>query len=113
MDFEQLVLEMARLLFTRRIFKFQRDARALRQPPHRIHELNILDFLDEVEHVPALATAETMENLALRIDVEAWRLLLVKRAEGHEVHARTLERHIGADNVHDVAGGANLLARSG
>ena len=110
---EQLILEMPRFLRAGRVLKFQRNFRALREPAHGVHEADVLVFLDEGEHVAALVAAEAMEDLLVRIDVEARRLFLMKRAERGEVRAGFFQRQIRADDVHDVAGGADLLAGRG
>ena len=112
-DLEQLVLEMARLLFDGGLVEFQGDLRAFGQPADGVHEPDVFVFLDEGEHVAALVAAEAVENLFMRIDVEAGRLFLVKRAEGGEVGARLFQRQIRADDVHDVAGGADAFASCG
>src|SRR5207249_11572651 len=54
-----------------------------------------------------------VEDLFLRIDVEAGRLLLVKRAERREVRARAFQWQVAADDIHDVTGGANLFEGCG
>ena len=112
-DVEQLILEMPRFLRAGRVLKFQRNLCALGQPPHGVHEADVLVILDEGEHVAALVAAEAMENLLVRIDVEAGRFFLVERTERGEVRAVFFQRHIRADDIHDVAGGANLFARGG
>src|SRR5437773_11965599 len=50
-----------------------------------------------------------MKNLAMRSDVEAGGFLFVKRAERHKIGAGPFEGQISADDVHDVAGGADLF----
>ena len=112
-DVEQLVLEMARFLRAGRVFKFQRNLRALGQPAHGVHEADVFVFLDEGEHVAALVAAEAVEDLLVRIDVEAGRLFLVERAERGEIRAGFFQRQIRADDIHDVAGGANSFAGGG
>ena len=112
-DLQQLVLEMARLLFAGVVVEFERNFRALGQPAHGVHEADVLVFLDEGEHVAALVAAEAVENLLVRIDVEARRLFLVKRAERGEVRAGLFQRQIRADDIHDVAGGADAFEGCG
>ena len=53
--------------------------------------------------------SEAMENLAMRIDVEAGAFLAVKRTESNEVCARSFEGEHRAYDIDDVTGSANLL----
>jgi hypothetical protein len=62
--------------------------------------------------VAALATAEAVEDLALRVDVEGRRLLLVERAERAERVAGALELEVGTDHVHHVATRPDVLHQS-
>jgi hypothetical protein len=54
-----------------------------------------------------------MENLPMRIDVEAGGLFFVEGAESDEIGAGALERQAGADHIHDIAGCPNLFERAG
>ena len=112
-NLEQLVLEMARLLFAGVLVEFQGNFGAFGQPADGVHEPDVFVFLDEGENVAALVAAEAVENLFMRIDVEAGGLFLVKRAEGGEVGAGLFQRQIRPDDVHNVAGGANAFAGCG
>ena len=107
MDLEQLVLEVARLLFAGGLVEFEGNFGAFGQPADGVHEPDVFVFLDEGEHVAALVAAEAVENLFMRIDVEAGGLFLVERAEGGEVRAGFFQRQIRPDDVHNVAGGAS------
>ena len=69
----------------------------------------MLVFHDEAENASTHATTEAMKRLALRTDVERWRLLLVKRAECFEVRARAFQRKIGTDHLDHIIGGGDLL----
>ena len=108
-NLEQRFLKKAVLLLPRVFFKLQRQVRPFGQPPHGFGEGDVFVFLDEREHVAALVTAEAMKDLSMRIDVEARRFLFVKRAEGDEVCAGAFEREIRANDIDDVAGGADLF----
>src|SRR5204862_5680909 len=108
-NLEQRFLEVAMLLRARVFFEFERDAGPFGQSMHRFGKTDALEFLNEREYVTALVTAEAMKNLTLGMDVKTRRLLLVKRAEGDKIGARALEREIGADDLDDVAGSADLL----
>jgi len=50
-----------------------------------------------------------MENLLVRIDVEAGGFLFVEGTERGEVRTRTFQRQITANDIHDVAGGTDLF----
>ena len=89
-DFEQPVLEVARLLFAGVLVEFEGNFGAFGEPADGVHEADVFVFLDEGEHVAALVAAEAVENLPVRIDVEARRLFLVKRAKRNEICAGTL-----------------------
>ncbi len=112
-NLEQLVFEMARLLFAGGLIEFEGNFGAFSQPADGVHEADVFVFLDEGEHVAALVAAEAVKNLFMRIDVEAGGLFLVKGAEGGEVGAGAFQRQIGPDDVHNVAGGANAFAGCG
>ena len=49
----------------------------------------------------------------MRIDEKARRLFLVERTQRGEVRPGAFEGNVSADDIHDVAGGANLLKRGG
>ena len=61
---------MPRLLRGWILIHLQRNLGAIGEAAHRVHKTDVLVFLDEAEHVPALVTAEAMEDLFVRIDVE-------------------------------------------
>jgi len=108
-NFEQLIFEMAGLLFGGIVVEIQRNFRALGEPAHCVNEADAFVFLDECEHVAAFVTAKAMKNLLMCIDVEAWRFFFVKRAKSGEICARLFQGQIRADNVHDIAGGADAF----
>src|SRR5437868_2540436 len=100
---------MARLLLGPALLVLERDFRPLSQPPNRFRKIDAFVFFDEGEYVPAFMTAEAMENLALRIDVEAGRFLFVKRAQSDKVRPGALEWNIRPNDIHNVTGSANLF----
>jgi hypothetical protein len=53
--------------------------------------------------------AETIKDLALRIDVEAGSFLFMKRAERGEVGAGAFEREVRANDINDITGRADLF----
>src|SRR5262249_32734336 len=106
--FLQMTRRLARLLV-----EFEDDVGALSQAPHRFDKGNILVFLNELEHVATLVTAEAMENLPVGIDMKARRFLLVKRTQGNEVRAGTLQTQITPDDINDVTGAADLFEGRG
>ena len=101
---------MPGLLLAAALFIFQGDFSPISQPPHRFGEVDAFVFLDEREHVAAFMAAKAMENLLVRIDVEAGSLFFVKRAQRNEVGPGALEGKIGADDIHDVTGSTDLFA---
>ena len=86
-NLEQLVLEMARLLFAGVFVEFKGNFCAVGETAHGIHETDVFVFLDEGENIAPLVAAKAMKNLPVRIDVEARRLFLVKRAKRNEIGA--------------------------
>jgi len=53
---------------------------AIGQAAQGLHEINVFIFANEGENVAPLVAAEAMKKLALRADVEAGGLFLVKGA---------------------------------
>src|SRR5690606_16062330 len=85
------------------------DADPLRELPHRIVEAQPDVLHQEGEHVPGLAAAEALVEPLRGDHVERRRLLLVERAQGAEVLARTLQRDVLADDLHDVGPHPDLV----
>ena len=78
------------------------DAHALGEPPHGFDEVEPLGLLHELDRVAGRVTAEAMIEAALRVHVEARRLLLVKGAEADEASTALRELHALADDLDDV-----------
>ena len=112
-NLKQLILEMVRLPFAGALVEFERNLGAVGETADGIQEADIFVFPDKGEHVATLVAAEAMENLPVGIDVEAGGFFLVKRAEGDEVCPRLFQRQTCADDVHDVAGGADAFEDCG
>ena len=112
-DFQELLFQVAGFLRAGRVFKFEGDFRALRQPANGVHETDFFVFFDESEHIAALVAAKTMENLLLRVDIKAGGFFLVKGTQSGEIGPGAFEWQIGTNNVNNVAGGADLFARGG
>ena len=55
--------------------------------------------------------AEAVKNLFTGMNVETWCLLLVKRAECHEVGASALEREVTANDLNYITTRTDLLDR--
>ena len=108
-DLQQPILEVPSLLLRGILVVLQRNVRPLGQAADGLWEIQVLEVLDKPEHIATLMTAETMEDLAVWINVKAWALLPVEGAKRHEIGARSLERQVGADHIHDVTRGADLL----
>ena len=113
MDFEQLVFQVARFLGTGGVFKFERDVGAFGEAAHGVHEADVFVFLDKGEDIAPFMAAEAVKDLLGGVDVEAGGFFLVKGAEGGEVGPRPFQGQVGADDIHDVAGGADLFAGGG
>ena len=84
-DFEQDLLEVTRLMLARLLVEFERDIRAVSEPADGLDKTDVFVFLNEGEHVAALVAAETVKDLPMRTDVEAWRLLFVKWTECEKI----------------------------
>ncbi len=63
----------------------KRDAGALGQHAHGLHKANVLDLLDEGEHVAAASTAEALEDAQVRIDAEGRGFFLVEGTQPEPV----------------------------
>ena len=98
-----IVLAPAALFFN------NRNARAGCEPAYGGGEIDMLVIHYEAKNTPADAAAEAVKGLPRRVDVERRRLLLMKRTERAKVRAGTLEGKIGADYLHDVVRGRDLL----
>jgi hypothetical protein len=69
---------------------WQRHSDSVSDKLYRIAKPDTFNFLHEIENVTALVTAEAMEDLPVRIDVEARSSLFVKGAQGREVGSGSL-----------------------
>jgi hypothetical protein len=108
-NLQKLVFEMARLLFAGAGVLLQRNFRTVREASHRVHETDVFVFADESKNVTAFVTAEAVENLAVRIDVETGTLFLMERAERGEIGPGAFQRQIRADDINDITGGADAF----
>src|SRR2546428_7284417 len=52
-----------------------------------------------------------MKNLAMRIDIEAGRLLAMKWTKRNEVRAGSLQGEHASNDIYDITGSANLFQR--
>src|SRR5256885_2180779 len=59
----------------------QRDAKFLRDRPHRLGEGDVLDFLYEAEDVSRQPASEAVIELPRGMDGKRWRLLTMKRTK--------------------------------
>ena len=85
------------------------NAGALGQPAHGCEEVQAFVLHHKLEDIAAGAAAEAMPDLLGRVDIEARRLLFVKRAQRPEVRARPFQGKVRADDFHHVVGVADLL----
>ena len=105
MDFEQRrpQLRVLGLCLAAEARLRQRHAHLLRDCAYRLGEGNILNLLDEAEHIALLATAKAIKILASGMYAERWCLLFVKGAQtGIVLRARFLQADIIADHADDV-----------
>ena len=77
------------------------DAGAVSQLAHGIAELQPLDALHELDRVARLVTAEAIVKAALRVDVEAGRLLFVKRTHADVTSTALLQPYGLANQLYD------------
>ena len=112
-NLQQRFFKMPRLLLAGGVVELEGNARALGQTAHRLDKREVLVLLDELENVAALVAAETVEDLALLIDIEARGLFAVERAQGGPIGPVALQGHVRANDLDNLAGGADLLKGSG
>lgn len=80
----------------------QLDPGAVCEVLHRLGEGEVVDLLDEVDDVPALAAAEALEEPAGGNHVETGGPFVVEGAQPAErIAAVPAQRHIGADDILD------------
>src|SRR5207342_2184867 len=73
-----------------------------REPLDRLREREVVDPLDELDHVPAVRAGEAVPQATGRGDVEGRRLLVVERAQALErAAARVAELEVLADDLVD------------
>src|SRR5688500_14481479 len=78
------------------------DTGALGQVPDGLRKRHFLMQLDELDDVATGATAKTLEEALVRVDVERRRPLLVERAESLPRRSGFLQRHDVANHRDDV-----------
>jgi hypothetical protein len=88
---------------------FDPNARALGQFPDCSGEFEVLVIHHEPEHGAPGAAAETLKYLAGGVDRKGGAPFLVEGAESFVGRARTFEREIRTNHLHDVVRGGNLL----
>src|SRR5260370_20436410 len=79
-----------------------RDAALFRHQTQRTRKFAALHFHPKIENIPALAAAETVENLLDGGNRERRRFFLMERAKPAEILSRFLEAHVFADNPNNV-----------
>ena len=84
-------------------------AALLREVADGVDERHAVVLHEELEDVAALAAAEALEALALRVHREARGLLVVERAAGLPRGAGALEGDAVPDHLHDVGAGADVF----
>jgi hypothetical protein len=102
---EQLVLAPPRLglpfLFVERTRFRHADACAFGELAHGLRERQIVELLNEADHVAARLAAEAVEEASLRVDVEAGGLFLVKGTQPKVRLAPTFEPNPVTDDRND------------
>ena len=79
------------------------------QPPQSLRQAEVLDALDEVQHVPSQATAKAVEPLGVGVHREAALRLLVEGADALADSAPSPELYTG--RLHGIAQGMSRLQR--
>ena len=81
----------------------QRDAKFLRDRPHRLGERNVLDLLHEAENVSRQPASEAVIKLPRGMHGKRWRLLTVKGTKpGIILRPSLLQLDVVAHNADDV-----------
>src|SRR5205085_2867926 len=75
----------------------------------RLGEGHVVVIHEEAEHRAVLAAAEAVVELLVRAHRERGGLLVVERAAGLVFAPGLLQRHAGADDLHDVGAGDQLV----
>ena len=75
----------------------------------RVTEPTPLSAHDEIEDIAADTTAKTMENLPLRVNVEGWVTLSVKRTEANVLLTGALQPGVCPSDADEVASQPNGL----
>ena len=88
---------------------WQINAGALSEEFDRLHKGDSVDFLKEFEYIASNSTAEAMIDLAVGVDTERWRFLVMERAEPKKIPAFFTQMHVFGDHVYNVGGVANAL----
>lgn len=86
-----------------------RNANARAKFAHRFGKIDVLVFHDKAKNPSADAAPEAVEGLPLRAHVKRRRFFLMKRAQGFEISARSLNRKIRADHLDDVIRRSDLF----
>jgi hypothetical protein len=70
----------------------------------------VFEFLEEGEYIPTLTATEAVVVTGVGSNVEAWRFLIVKRAQSLErIHSGSSKSNVGTDDIRDVGARANLV----
>src|SRR5688500_8129196 len=108
-DMEKSVLEELFLPMLRILIEFERNSGAFRQALDRLNEVQILVLFNEGKNISAFVASKTMKSLFAWIDMEARRLLPMKRAERGKTGSGPLERNDRRNDINNVIGSANLF----
>ena len=75
----------------------------------RLGERHVVMVHEEAEHRAVLAAAEAVIELLVRAHPEGGGLLVVERAAGLVLAPRLLQLYAGADDLHDIGAGDELV----
>jgi hypothetical protein len=83
---------------------FQRDPGLFREKLHRRREVDLLEFLDEIDRAAVGAAPEALVELAVGDDVEGRGLLVVEGTGSPVASALALQREVARNDFDDVDG---------
>lgn len=107
MQAQELILQIARLLIRPAVLVFQGNAGAICQAFHRLAKIDGFKILHKREYIATLVAAKTMKELFLGIDVETGGFFFMERTKCLKIRSGALQRHVPANDIHDVTGVAH------
>ena len=83
----------------------------LRQKPNRFHIIQIFYFPHKGDNIPACPTAKTVKRAIIGINVKGGSLLVMKRAQSHQIATTPAQVYIGGYQLRNVCPGLQLLQK--